>query len=642
MSKPLGRVVLHIGAMIATALAIVTSRKGRAAATLAEAWLAGLSEERYLQAAMMADAADEGLLLVRICDHEIVDTADLPGEVQSFLGRVRFLFGPRGGCTEVEGYTKYALTEVRPTVRTFHAAGRQMSFGIAGGISPAVVRRALGRMAGWLATAEAVVQTEFPSFDVLQSFQIFSLLEQGRRPGRDDHHGHDGRAGLEPDAIHFARLGQAFRVDPHRLAAQHRCFRPLAAQRLSSGCPSSGVAWQSAVMQSQRRAEQRARYPCDALLPVLIAQRTFTASTSGVEQGFAQALHAVGPRQLHASAAFERDLVKVVVDRVPTDEDAVLKNARLVWARVYGAPRLGRSAPRCDKGAQRAPRLGGHSEVGFLRARRSAVRGAAMIPTSPDGAAAVGSPLPLLLGGQLAELKFQEDKLLRRKFEAYEAGLLTSHEVSDDFRQQADAYLAKRRKTDSTNIRARERTLALSKGGAALPDDELCGMLAHIDDAAISVVPGPDDGYRRVALRQQLLAKGLVRTDDLTLARCFVVVDPTVLTVQTRWVASLVGGYVVTPAVLQAGARGAAVKYNVALKSNREVWVSPGVAAKHPWLPPLLRACVASVSTPKWRFVVAADADEFARVKAGTAAYRRPRFIGMVRQREAASAAEPP
>ena len=627
MSKPLGRLVRHIGAVIATALYICTNRKGKSEGVAAEEWLANLTEEAYIQAAMMADAADEVIMLVRICDTELADTADLPAEVATFLERVRFLFGTDGGCTQATGYTKYAL-EVLKHVRRFHVGKQHKSFGMPSGPSQALVKRALGRMAGWLSTVEAVVAAEFPAFDVLQSFEIFGLNDKVLKPTDA---GWQRRSRRDPEDTHFKRLGQTFGVDPGKLAAQYHCFRPLALERMRSGCSSSGVAWQQAVIQTQRRQAQRDRFPCDALLPVLIAQRTFVASTSGVEQGFAKALHVVSPQQRHCFAELESDLVKVVIDRHAPEQSIVLKNAQAVWRCLYGKPRASPVQPRCDRG-KLCPRPVVGTELGFLQARRAAVSLALDSHDghgdsgTGDGNLATGPLGQELTDKQQREINFQRHKLDKRKAEAYADGLLIEQDLTTGFQLQAEAQLAKRQKTDATARRDRQRRKILSQGGAPLPDDWLYNKTTFIAD-------GHDD---ELSLRRLLMTKGMIRSVHLTDAQCFVVNDPTPhnLCVQMRWAAVLAGGYVVVPSVLSYGT-GPAVKFKAALLSRREVWISPAFAAGHAELDAVIRGCLAAFQGCNWRLVTAVDAADFTGQVANAAKSRRKRFVGLVLKREA-------
>ncbi len=143
--NPLGRFVLWIGAMIATADWVRHQRHGREEAHRCEAFLAKLTEEDYLQLAMMADAVDECVVLTRFLDDESYDLAAAPDEVASFQRNVHYLF-VEGGCTKVSGYTKFALEELRRNVKVVNVKKSTKSFGLGDGDASELVRRCLVRM----------------------------------------------------------------------------------------------------------------------------------------------------------------------------------------------------------------------------------------------------------------------------------------------------------------------------------------------------------------------------------------------------------------------------------------------------------------------------------------------------------------
>ena len=358
-------------------------------------------------------------------------------------------------------------------------------------------------------------------------------------------------------------------------------------------------------------------------MPILIAQRTFVASTSGVEQGFAKALQAVSPQQRHLKAELERDLVKIVVDRRAEEETHVLQNAREVWAALYGKPRASPSAPRSHKGMTSPCTAKVGTEVGFLRDRRTAVGHALAALPSADGH---DGTLAVLTDKQQHEVDFQRQKLEKRKFEAFADGLLIQADMTGDLQEKAAEHLDKRQKTDVKATRERKRRVTLNRGGKPLPDDWLRGRAVHIG------IVGTELDVRRLALN-----KGMCTTSVLTDAQCFVVSDPTpqMLNVETRWAAALSGGYVVVPSVLSSGC-GAAVKFKAALHSQREVWISPQFTAKNGEIDAVVRACwAAGGKSSKWRLMAAASAADCARQVASLPEYRRKRFIGLVLKSQA-------
>ena len=91
-AKPMGRTCVYLKPMVQTMIA--NAARSDLSGKAAKAWLEFLDEERCVQAAMLADAADESLLLTRIFDSEHVDTATVHREITHYLRKIKSLFGP--------------------------------------------------------------------------------------------------------------------------------------------------------------------------------------------------------------------------------------------------------------------------------------------------------------------------------------------------------------------------------------------------------------------------------------------------------------------------------------------------------------------------------------------------------------------
>lgn len=102
-SKPLGRLIMHLPAVFSTAHRIISCR-GEDAACI-KSWLSSVDAEQLLQLAMCADAADEGMQIIRWCDTEEMDIADLNFQVGQFLARIDALFNHDHVLTQ--GYTSH-------------------------------------------------------------------------------------------------------------------------------------------------------------------------------------------------------------------------------------------------------------------------------------------------------------------------------------------------------------------------------------------------------------------------------------------------------------------------------------------------------------------------------------------------------
>ena len=90
-------------------------RAGAEPANQANEFLQNVTEEAVIQAAMMAEAADEHLLLRRWFDSDAWGAASIGRQLDSFLNKLRYLFivppgSPSGkaGC-ENHGFVQYAI-----------------------------------------------------------------------------------------------------------------------------------------------------------------------------------------------------------------------------------------------------------------------------------------------------------------------------------------------------------------------------------------------------------------------------------------------------------------------------------------------------------------------------------------------------
>ena len=82
-------------------------RKKDKSGQLARQYLEDLTQEQLAQPALLADAGDEGLLLVRAMDHESLDAADISTHVTAFIDRITALKQHRGALES--RYTQHIL-----------------------------------------------------------------------------------------------------------------------------------------------------------------------------------------------------------------------------------------------------------------------------------------------------------------------------------------------------------------------------------------------------------------------------------------------------------------------------------------------------------------------------------------------------
>ena len=167
---------------------------------------------------MMADAADEHLLIRRFFDSESWDVASIGSELDSFLRRVEFLFipaaaGSAAGCLN-QGFVRYAC-QLLAKPRVCWVGDSQRTIGGPGAVTQQLLGKCLSRMANWLRLTISAVSAEFPDWQLTQSMSVFNL-EHPQAPADDQRN--------------FERLAAAFKLDATILCCEYEEARPIAAR----------------------------------------------------------------------------------------------------------------------------------------------------------------------------------------------------------------------------------------------------------------------------------------------------------------------------------------------------------------------------------------------------------------------------
>lgn len=165
-AKPLGRSCIYIHATILTALRVWRTRTDESSSR-AKRFLSWVSDEKMLQAAMLADAADSSLHFTRLMDREDLDPAILSTECHMYLASMKALFC-EGQIFDRFGFTSTMMkTLAQPMV--FQVGAETRCLGDAAGVAADVKTICLQRMQSWVRLAEAALQAEFPEFELAQA-----------------------------------------------------------------------------------------------------------------------------------------------------------------------------------------------------------------------------------------------------------------------------------------------------------------------------------------------------------------------------------------------------------------------------------------------------------------------------------------
>jgi hypothetical protein len=250
LAKPGGRSVLWVDAFIAVADELLL-RDDTDDRSHAEAYLDFLDSESYLQNAMMADASDECLLLTRYLDSEDFELEELSFEVGRFVRHIIYLF-VEGGVFKTKGYAEFAMsTLTRVRVIRLRRGGIK-TFGGIQEPSQEVQNRCLQRMSAWAKLAIEVVQTEFPHWEIFQSFSILSLSTFGSKKARENE---------DQYKTCVKRLAQKFHLDAAALEVEIDDYRHLALHIHTTQKLSAGNAWMEALKRRAVRSETLKSHP---------------------------------------------------------------------------------------------------------------------------------------------------------------------------------------------------------------------------------------------------------------------------------------------------------------------------------------------------------------------------------------------
>ena len=369
-SKPLARAVLWFWALVSTAQVMFETR---APSTdyhkSARNFLKLASNELVVTLGLLADAAAENLALVRVFDVEAFDKTTVRQALDTFLAKVTFLFmDPHRGCLETTSFTSFALNLLRERNVTIVVDNDAHSLG--GEVGGAILDRCFARMQAWVQMARATLKAEFPSFEIMGTFEMFALS-------------HD--VSVELMREHVKRLSRFLSLPSRALQQQIDELRPVAMKLLEELCAENvyhdqdlvSEAWRGAILlrENEARDPRHARASTAEIRAALIRCMAWVFSTSGVERLFSR--QAVTSRMSRAELSedlIDHEMLCLMAESLPGADEAIFAAARQIWQEFYGIPRKG-CRERKDKGRQLGPRSG-FTESAWLRQRHADIAAA--------------------------------------------------------------------------------------------------------------------------------------------------------------------------------------------------------------------------------------------------------------------------
>ena len=253
-----GRFVLYADAYLTVAEEMVAT--GSVAKPQAMELLYSLLTEVLVQAAMLADAADDRLLCARLLDERRAAPSSAMKWQSTWSGSSASCIGPVWLAARLHIVHAEGLATLEGSAG---GGARHHQLGLSTWVPPGNSNKCLARARNFTEVAQEVLEAEFPSYDLHRAFCIFNMAKFGG--GLTPHHTADDMPEDVPRA--FRRLAQAFNVDLSHLVAQHNDHSPMARRVKNIPNCSNPEAWSEALRKTQRYS--KSSHPVGARIPVL-------------------------------------------------------------------------------------------------------------------------------------------------------------------------------------------------------------------------------------------------------------------------------------------------------------------------------------------------------------------------------------
>ena len=334
-AKTLCRLVITFDAAMTTASQLIAHRGRQCPEGVAcQETLDFVNEETCIQLGMLADAALQAQGLIRVCDDPEADEAELPGQFQRHVNILHRLFTD-GEVVRIPGLTKIMLDTLRKP-RTYIVRGQPKTLGSLVGPDSAIVDRCLARMKAYTMLVQKVVEAEFPYFELLAAFRVFSLSK----------HKTDVEDIVEADQqTCLQKLASCVGVSEQDLVMQFKTNQPYAKAYYTSHDTTNFDAWAETV--------RRLNHDQTALRAVLVRYGAWQASSTECERTFSKTLRLRGGQCEDQFVERELDIIQLQSDPLDTsEENRIIDRGMKLWIAFAGRPRV-LKRPRIDCGVNR-------------------------------------------------------------------------------------------------------------------------------------------------------------------------------------------------------------------------------------------------------------------------------------------------
>ena len=378
-----------------------------------------------------------------------------------------------------------------------------------------------------------------------------------------------------------------YSLDFNKTKEQMQRLKPAARQYSSERECTTMEAWVCALRAVSSHLATSRKYQRDDFASLVREGLVHGGATSAVEQGFSKIQWGLSSRQQGAHSLTKRDLRKILLEDPEHDKDAI-SLAQEVWSRHYGMPRAPPKHKRIHAGLPQPRAL--KSEICFLRKRRVDAAAAASAGKRRRADDADGDPESWSRLHD-KEMEFNHDKLQKKKFEANLNGQLVAGDVDEQFQVSCREFKDARDKLDKTRERERKTRDDKALGGRPLGPDEIRGLKIYIQKE-----------LKEPRFVKALEEKGCVPVETRMQADAFVVESPTQPGDRILWRAVLVGAYVASKSAILHG-HGVALQYLPALRTRRQIWISPAYRAAFPAVAGIIESSITDFPRSAWKVI---------------------------------------
>ena len=348
-------------------------------AVAAVAFAEWLELDHAILLGFMADAASEGLKLVRNWEPENSDVSSYVEDFLVFIQTVTVLFKERK-VLEGSTFSAYMIHELkrRDIVFTFkNGSTKTLS---KEDVTEEKINLALEIMCHWVDLLKALMKAENPNWELIQAFNCLSITHVGAELQAADAKGIQHTDDLDtsdPDSLPWyskciKALADFVGAEPGTLRLELEATRPLVKRYVGEGL-THREAWGKATCQRLANAARREREKPDekdisnfkSLAKVLQYYQAWSISTCAVEREIGDYRDIIGPKRKSCTIYRINDELECL--HIPDGEvQAIAQKACQIYLQIYGKSKK-RPMGRCDIGSFKRQKFDATASHGMLQ-----------------------------------------------------------------------------------------------------------------------------------------------------------------------------------------------------------------------------------------------------------------------------------